>query len=148
MVDFTLNTERDTTLQGEVQCFCNAHQKVANLAEDLAKLKWLYWNTQWDEYNSLHTLAHANAYRQLEPRILHDAPISSEIPPAILNAGIANFTDGWKYSPNYEHTVYEWCARTGHPTQRCSQITQCVLCYGAGHIKTHCHYPHKHCREG
>ncbi len=75
MVDFALNTERDTTLQGEVQRFHNAHQKVADLAEELAKLKRLYWNTRWDEYNSLHTLAHANAYRRLEPHILHDAPI-------------------------------------------------------------------------
>ncbi len=62
MVDFALNGERDTSLQGEVQRFHSTHQKVADLAEDLAKLKKLYWNTWWDEYNSLHTLAHANAY--------------------------------------------------------------------------------------
>ena len=63
MVDFALNAERDTTLRGEVQHFRNTHQKVADLAEDLAKLKRLYWNTRWDEYNSLRTLARANAYR-------------------------------------------------------------------------------------
>jgi len=62
MVDFALNGERDTSLWGEVQRFRNAHQKVADLAKELAKLKKLYWNTWWDEYNSLHTLAHANAY--------------------------------------------------------------------------------------
>src|SRR5216684_6494872 len=45
MVDFALDGERDTSLQGEVQRFRNAHQRVVDLAEDLAKLKKLYWNT-------------------------------------------------------------------------------------------------------
>ena len=62
MVDFALDGERDTSLQGEVQRFRNAHQRVADLAEDLVKLKKLYWNMRWDEYNSLRTLARANAY--------------------------------------------------------------------------------------
>src|SRR5258708_21602188 len=145
MVDFTINGESDISLQGEVQHFRNAHQKVANLAEDLAKLKRLYWNTRWDEYNSLRTLAHANVYRRLEPHILHNAPLSSDIPPAVLNTGIADFTDGWKYGPDYEHTHCEWCARAGHPTERCSQINQCVLCYGPGHIQPHSRHPPKHC---
>src|SRR5260370_41691223 len=92
MVDFALNAERDTTLRGEVQHFRNAHQKVADLAEDLAKLKRLYWNTRWDEYNSLRTLAHANVYRRLEQHILHNAPLSSYITPAVLTTGIAYFT--------------------------------------------------------
>ena len=63
MVDFTLNGERDASLRGEVQHFCNAHQRVADLAEDLAKLKRLYWNMRWDEYNSLRTLCHARTLR-------------------------------------------------------------------------------------
>ena len=63
MVDFALDGKRDTSLRGEVQRFRNAHHRVADLAKDLAKLKKLYLDTQWEEYNSLHTLAHANAYQ-------------------------------------------------------------------------------------
>src|SRR5258708_1566084 len=100
---------------------------------------------RWEEYNSLRTLACANAYRRLKPCILHDTPISSNIPCAMLNAGITDFTNGWKYGPEYKYTNCEWCARMGHPTKRCSQITQCVLCYGARHIEMHCRYPHKRC---
>ena len=54
MVDFAINNERDISLHREVQRFHKAHQRMANLAEDLAKLKKLYWNTRWEEYNSLH----------------------------------------------------------------------------------------------
>src|SRR5258708_17423504 len=90
MVNFALDGERDTCLQGEVQQFRRAHERVADLTEDLAKLKKLYWNTQWEEYNSLCTLAHTNAFQCLELHILHGAPLSSNIPYAVLNAGVNN----------------------------------------------------------
>src|SRR5258708_7559287 len=52
MVDFALDGKRDTSLRGEVQRFRNAHHRVADLAKDLAKLKKLYLDTQWEEYHS------------------------------------------------------------------------------------------------
>jgi len=45
MVNYVLDGEKDTSLQGEVQHFHQAHERVADLVEDLAKLKKLYWNT-------------------------------------------------------------------------------------------------------
>ena len=145
MVDFALDRERDTLLSGEVQHFCQAHERVADLAKDLAKLKKLYWNTQWEEYNFLHMLAQANAFQCLKPHILHDVPISSNIPHAMFNAGVNDFTNRWKHGPKYDNVVCEWCVQQGHPTEKCSQINQCVLCYRVGHIELHCHFPHKHC---
>ncbi len=50
MVNFALDGERDTCLQGEVQQFHRAHERVADLTEDLAKLKKLGVN------NLLHTM--------------------------------------------------------------------------------------------
>jgi hypothetical protein len=77
-----------------VQRFRNTHDRVRDLAEDLANLQKLYNNTQWEEHNSLCTLAHANAFCCLEPRILHDAPMTLDIPWAMLNAGLDDFMNG------------------------------------------------------
>jgi hypothetical protein len=106
MVDFAIRQERDETLHAEVQSFRNAHDQVGDLAEDLANLQKLYNDTQWEEQNSLWALAHANAFRCLEPRILHDAPMTSDIPQAMLNAGLDDFMNGWKHGPEQ---YYECC---------------------------------------
>jgi hypothetical protein len=45
MVDFAVRQERDETLCTEVQHFCNAHDRVRDLAEDLANLQKLYNDT-------------------------------------------------------------------------------------------------------
>jgi hypothetical protein len=87
MVDFAIQQEWDETFRTKVQRFWCAHKRVADLAKDLANLQKLYNDTQWEEYNSLHTLACTNAFHHLEPRILHDAPTTSDIPQAMLNAG-------------------------------------------------------------
>jgi hypothetical protein len=94
MVDFAIQQERDETLHAKVQHFCNAHDQVGDLAEDLANLQKLYNDTHWEEQNSLRALARANAFRRLEPHILHDAPMTSDIPQAVLNAGLDDFTNG------------------------------------------------------
>jgi hypothetical protein len=103
MVDFAVWQERDKTLHAEVQHFQNAHNWVGDLAEDLANLQKLYNDTQWEEQNSLRALTHTNAFCRLEPCILHDAPMTSDIPQAVLNAGLDNFTNGWKHSPEQYH---------------------------------------------
>jgi hypothetical protein len=94
MVDFAIQQEGDETLRAEVQCFRNAHDQVGDLAEDLANLQKLYNDTRWEEQNSLQALAHANAFCCLKPRILHDALTTSDIPWAVLNAGLDDFTNG------------------------------------------------------
>jgi hypothetical protein len=99
MVDFAIRQEGDKTLHAEVQRFRNAHDQVGDLAEDLANLQKLYNDTHWEEQNSLRTLARANAFRRLEPRILHDAPMTSDIPRAMLNASLNDFMNGWKHGP-------------------------------------------------
>jgi hypothetical protein len=99
MVDFAIWQEGDKTLRAEVQRFCNAHNQVEDLAEDLANLQKLYNDTHWEEQNSLQALARANAFHRLEPRILHDAPTTSDIPRAVLNASLDDFTNGWKHGP-------------------------------------------------
>jgi hypothetical protein len=93
MVDFAVQQEGDETLRAEVQRFRRAHDHVGDLAEDLANLQKLYNDTHWEEQNSLRALARANAFRRLEPRILHDAPTTSDIPRAMLNAGLDDFTN-------------------------------------------------------
>jgi hypothetical protein len=99
MVDFAVQQEGDKTLCAEVQCFCNAHDQVGDLAKDLANLQKLYNDTHWEEQNSLQALARANAFHRLEPRILHDAPMTLDIPRAVLNASLDNFMNGWKHGP-------------------------------------------------
>jgi hypothetical protein len=71
----------------------STHNRVGDLAKDLANLQKLYNKTQWEEHNSLCTLARANAFRHLEPRILHNAPTTLDIPWAVLNASLDNFTN-------------------------------------------------------
>jgi hypothetical protein len=99
MVNFAVRQEGDETLRTEVQHFRNAHDQVGDLAEDLANLQKLYNDTHWEEQNSLRALARANAFRRLEPRILHDAPTTSDIPRAVLNASLDDFTNGRKHGP-------------------------------------------------
>jgi hypothetical protein len=53
MVNFAVRQEGDETLRVEVQHFCNAHDQVGDLAEDLANLQKLYNDTCWEEQNSL-----------------------------------------------------------------------------------------------
>jgi hypothetical protein len=146
MVDFAVQQEGDETLRAEVQRFRRAHDHVGDLAEDLANLQKLYNDTHWEEQNSLRALAHANAFRRLEPRILHDAPTTSDIPRAVLNAGLDDFTNGWKHGPEQYDERCQWCKRRGHSTRYCSRINQCLLCYGNGHQEQYCRTPHKRCR--
>jgi hypothetical protein len=103
MVNFAVRQERDETLRAEVQCFWNAHDRVGDLAKDLANLQKLYNDMHWEEHNSLCALAHTNAFHCLEPRILHDALMTSDIPQAMLNAGLDNFTNRWKHGPKQYH---------------------------------------------
>jgi hypothetical protein len=148
MVDFAVQQERDDTLRAEVQRFRRAHDHVGDLAEDLANLQKLYNDTRWEEQNSLRALARANAFRRLEPRILHDAPTTSDIPRAVLNAGLDDFTNGWKHGPEQYNEHCQWCKRRGHSMRYCSHINQCLLCYGNGHQEQYCRTPHKRCRAG
>jgi hypothetical protein len=145
MVDFAIQQEGDETLHVEVQCFCRAHDHIGDLAEDLANLQKLYNNTRWEEQNSLRALMRANAFRHLEPRILHDAPTTSDIPRAVLNTGLDNFTNGWKHGPEQYDERCQWCKRHGHSTCYCSRINQCLLCYRNGHQEQYCQVPHKRC---
>jgi hypothetical protein len=148
MVDFAICQEGVETLHAEVQCFQNAHDQVGDLAEDLANLQKLYNDTHWEEQNSLRALARANAFRRLEPCILHDAPTTSDIPWAVLNTGLDDFTNGWKHAPEQYHERCQWCKRNGHSMHYCSRNNQCLLCYGNGHQEQFCHTPHKRCRAG
>jgi hypothetical protein len=100
MVNFTIWQERDETLCAEVQRFRSTHDRVGDLAKDLANLQKLYNDTRWEEHNSLHTLAHANAFCRLKPCILHNALMTSDIPWAVLNTGLDNFTNRWKHGPD------------------------------------------------
>jgi hypothetical protein len=63
MVDFAVQQERDEILHTEVQHFQNTHDRVRDLAKDLANLQKLYNDTRWEEHNSLCTLAHTNTFR-------------------------------------------------------------------------------------
>jgi hypothetical protein len=45
MVNFAIHQERDETLHAEVQWFWNTHNRVGDLAEDLANLQKLYNDT-------------------------------------------------------------------------------------------------------
>jgi hypothetical protein len=148
MVDFAVQQEGDETLRAEVQRFRRAHDHIGDLAEDLANLQKLYNDTCWEEQNSLRALARANAFRRLEPRILHDAPTTSDIPRAVLNAGLDDFTNRWKHGPEQYDERCQWCKRCGHSTHYCSHINQCLLCYGNGHQEQYCWVPHKRCRVG
>jgi hypothetical protein len=145
MVDFAIQQEGDETLYAEVQRFRNAHNQVKDLAEDLANLQKLYNDTRWEEQNSLRALARTNAFRRLEPRILHDALTTSDIPQAMLNAGLNDFTNGWKHSPEQYDKRCQWCKRHRHSTCYCSRINQCLLCYRNGHQEQFCRIPHKQC---
>jgi hypothetical protein len=148
MVDFTVRQEGDETLCAKVQCFRNAYNQVGDLAEDLANLQKLYNDMCWEEQNSLRALARANAFCHLEPRILHDAPMTSDIPWAMLNAGLDDFMNRWKHGPKQYHERCQWCKRNRHSTRYCSHINQCLLCYGNGHQEQFCCVPHKRCQVG
>jgi hypothetical protein len=148
MVDFAIHQERDKTLRAEVQQFWNAHNRVGDLAEDLANLQKLYNDTRWEEQNFLQALTCTNAFCHLKPRILHDAPMTSDIPRAVLNAGLDDFTNRWKHGPEQYHNRCQWCKRNGHSTQYCSHINQCLLCYGTGHQEQLCRVSHKRCQAG
>jgi hypothetical protein len=148
MVNFAIRQEGDETLHAEVQRFWNAHNQVGDLAKDLANLQKLYNDIRWKEQNSLQALARANAFRRLEPCILHDAPTTLDIPQAMLNAGLDDFTNRWKHGPKQYHEHCQWCKRNGHSTHYCSRINQCLLCYGNRHQEQLCCIPHKRCRVG
>jgi hypothetical protein len=148
MVNFAIHQERDETLHAEVQRFRNVHNRVGDLAEDLANLQKLYNDMRWEEQNSLRTLARTNAFRHLEPCILHNAPMTLDIPQAVLNARLDNFTNGWKHGPEQYYDQCQWCKRNGHLMQYCSRINQCLLCYGTGHQEQLCCIPYKRCQAG
>jgi hypothetical protein len=148
MVDFAVCQEQDGTLHAEVQCFRCAHNRVGDLAEQLANIQKQYNDTRWEEYNSLCTLACTNAFCHLESCILHNALTTSDIPWAVLNAGLNDFTNGWKNGPDKSNVYCLWCSKNRHPMHHCTKINQCLLCYRTGHIKEQCHIPHKRCCSG
>jgi hypothetical protein len=148
LINEAIDLERDETLWAEVFRYRNVRHTLAEKAEVLRQLRRKFKDMQCDLQDSLKALSSANAFKRIEPCVQYEVTIDDTLPVDARLAGIDKMNDPWAEGPCKANVKCLWCHRLGHATHNCQMLHQCMLCWGRGHLKARCRWPHAKCVEG
>jgi hypothetical protein len=145
LVDWALDQEEDDTLKAEVTRYRAMTKRASCIANHIAALREDLANVTQQCFQSAKSLADANAYYRIAPRVIYSTPPAEHLTDNQVHHARNFFDDPWADRPRHNTLLCSWCGTDDHNVEDCKPLTKCEYCGRWGHCSDFCRTPHDAC---